>query len=241
METKTSTIDPKEVEQFSRIADEWWDPHGKFKPLHDINPLRVNYIKDRIEQHFGKSEGLSLVDIGCGGGLIAEPFAKAGFNVSAIDASEKNIAVAKLHAEQSGADIDYQSTSAEALVETGTQFDVVLALEIIEHVASVPAFVEATSQLVKPGGLLVYSTINRTFKSYAFAIIGAEYILRMVPRGTHEWSKFLRPSEIVREMQKNDIELSEMTGMVLNKLAWKWELNPRDLDVNYLVCGKKPI
>ncbi len=233
---RRTTVDAEEIERFSRIADEWWNPHGKFAPLHRINPVRIAWIRDKITAHFGKLEGHSLLDIGCGGGLVAEPMARLGTTVTAIDASEKNIAVAKLHAEQSGLTIDYRCTTAEAL--TGT-FDVVLALEIIEHVSDVEAFAAAICKLVKPGGILILSTLNRTPKSYALAIVGAEYILRWLPRGTHTWSKFLKPSEVHAHLRHNGMEVGEMTGMVMNPLTFKWEMNAKDVSVNYLLSARK--
>lgn len=238
----STTVDAEEVERFSRIADEWWDPLGPFKPLHVINPLRVDYIKNKIQSLIPNAQ--SLLDIGCGGGLISEEMAKLGLKVTGVDASEKNIAVAKLHAEKSGLQIDYRCTTAEDLLHSKLQtpttlFDIVLALEIVEHVADVPVFVAATCKLVKPGGLIIYSTLNRTAKSFALAIVGAEYILRWLPRGTHDWKKFLKPSELCRELRANHIEVKEMTGMVMNPLTFKWQLNPRDLEVNYLVVGSK--
>ncbi|MDX2113146.1 MAG: bifunctional 2-polyprenyl-6-hydroxyphenol methylase/3-demethylubiquinol 3-O-methyltransferase UbiG [Alphaproteobacteria bacterium] len=244
MESKSSTIDPREVEQFSKIADEWWDPRGKFKPLHDINPLRIEWIKERVQGAGLGLQGASLVDIGCGGGLMCEPFARLGAKVTGIDASEKNIAVAKPHAERSGLDIDYRCMTAEDLVSSvirhpSSGFDIVLALEIIEHVADVPLFVASCCQLVRPGGLLFISTINRTPMSYVKAIIGAEYVLRLLPRGTHDWKKFLRPSEIERELSKHGAELCEMSGMVLNPLKWQWYWDPKDLSVNYIMMARK--
>jgi 2-polyprenyl-6-hydroxyphenyl methylase/3-demethylubiquinone-9 3-methyltransferase len=272
MEAKSRSVDPEEIERFSRIADEWWSPHGKFKPLHDINPLRIGWILNQVTGHRAQEtdkkssvtrhpspvslQGKALLDIGCGGGLICEPFARLGAKVTGIDAGEKNIAVAKLHAQQSGLEIDYRCTTAEELV-TGNRtqeaekedsvtcnplpvtYDIVFALEIIEHVADIPAFVEATCKLVKPGGLIFYSTINRTLKSYTLAIVGAEYVLRWLPRGTHQWNKFVKPSELAAHLRQGGVELTEMTGMTLNPLSWKWQLAPKDLDVNYLACGIK--
>jgi len=228
---RTNTIDPDEIARFSAIADEWWDTRGKFAPLHKINPVRIQWLKDEAEP-----AGKTLLDIGCGGGLISEPMARLGAKVTAVDASEKNIAVAKLHAEKMGLSIDYRCSSAEQLNE---QFDVVLALEIIEHVSDIPAFVAATCKLVKPGGKIFYSTINRTTKSYAMAIVGAEYILRWLPKGTHTWSKFVKPHELVRELEKNGITITDMRGMVMNPLSgqWRWEKN--DLSVNYALSGIK--
>jgi 2-polyprenyl-6-hydroxyphenyl methylase/3-demethylubiquinone-9 3-methyltransferase len=236
---KTS-IDPQEVEQFSRIADEWWDENGKFKPLHRINPLRISYIKQQTEAHFGCTlQGMSLVDIGCGGGLISEPMAHLGANVTGVDASEKNIAVASLHAKKSALDIRYLATSAEALAAAGEQFDIVLALEIIEHVADLDVFYTANCALVKPGGMLIMSTMNRTAKSYAMAIVGAEYIMRWLPRGTHDWAKFVKPSEMARALQSHRLVIRDTTGMVFAPLEWKFILNPKDLNVNYLMVATK--
>ena len=260
-EKSNSTVDIDEVERFSRIADEWWDLDGKFKPLHRINPLRIQYIVDQVVKHFRTEctvpsaeksinsalptqhsaplRGLTLLDIGCGGGLIAEPMARLGATVTAIDASEKNIKVAGLHAERSGLTIDYRCTTAEDLLATGAQFDIVLSLEIVEHVSDIAAFVSASCGLLKPGGLTIWSTLNRTAKSFALAIVGAEYILRWLPKGTHTWNKFVKPSELCKELRKNGIEIVDMTGMVMNPLTFKWELTPRDLSVNYLVVGRK--
>ena len=235
-EQKT-TIDAEEVARFSKIADEWWDPKGKFAPLHRINPLRIQYIVEQIQASgFNVQSDLRLLDIGCGGGLIAEPFARLGASVTAIDAGEKNIRVAQAHAETSGLKIDYRCTTAEAL--TAEPFDVVLALEIIEHVSDVSLFIEATAKLVKPGGLLIISTLNRTAKSYALAIIGAEYVLRWLPIGTHTWSKFLKPHELVGEIEKHAIAITDMKGMVMNprNFQWRWD---KDLSVNYIVSGRK--
>jgi 2-polyprenyl-6-hydroxyphenyl methylase/3-demethylubiquinone-9 3-methyltransferase len=242
-----SSIDPAEVEQFSRIAEQWWDPKGKFKPLHDINPLRIGYIRDHVCRHFGKDgqslkpfSGLSLLDIGCGGGLISEPMARLDASVTGIDASEKNITVASLHAQQGGLSIDYRANTAEYLTARGEQYNIVLALEIVEHVVDPRMFIGSCSKLVKPGGLLVMSTINRTLKSLAMAKIGAEYILRLVPRGTHDWNKFIRPSEMVESTRINGMDLVELRGMVINPLRWQWRLSETDLDVNYLMVAKKP-
>lgn len=231
-----TTIDAQEVERFSRIAEEWWDIKGKFAPLHRINPLRVEYI---LKQAGGSLEGLSLLDIGCGGGLIAEPMARLGANVTAIDASEKNIKVAQLHAKQSELTIDYRCTTAETLAANTVQYDVVLALEIIEHVADIALFTASAARLVKPGGLLVMSTLNRTAKSYALAIVGAEYILRWLPVGTHTWHKFLKPHELVREIEKHGLTTIDLCGMVMHPLTFEWRLDARDLSVNYLVSSKK--
>jgi 2-polyprenyl-6-hydroxyphenyl methylase / 3-demethylubiquinone-9 3-methyltransferase len=234
---KSNTVDTAEIEKFSQMAGEWWDPHGQFKPLHQMNPLRVQYIKDQVEKHFGSLADRALLDIGCGGGLVTEAMAKLGARTTGIDASGENIEVAKLHAEQSNLSIDYRCTTAEAL---GDMFDIVLALEIVEHVADVKAFITACVRLTKPGGLIIISTMNRTMKSFAMAIVGAEYIFRLLPRGTHEWEKFLKPHELINPLRGNGIEIKEMVGMVMHPLSWKWQLSAKDLDVNYLVTGTKP-
>lgn len=246
-----STIDPEEIARFSAIADAWWDEKGKFAPLHRINPLRIEWIRDQIiawqqKNKVGNApssvsvtaplQGVCLLDVGCGGGLIAEPMARLGAQVTAIDASEKNIEIAKLHAEKMGLTIDYRCTSAEALHE---QFDAVLALEIVEHVAHIPTFVTAICKQVKPGGLIFMSTLNRTATSYALAIIGAEYILRWLPKGTHTWSKFVKPHELVRELERNNVDITDMRGMVMHPLTQKWRWDMHDLRVNYALVGRK--
>lgn len=242
-----TTIDPEEIARFSAIADEWWDVRGKFAPLHRINPLRIVWIGEKLAVGSGQladnpslptanRQPPTLLDIGCGGGLLAEPLARMGATVTAIDASEKNIRVAQLHAEQHGVKIDYRCTSAEAM---SGQYDAVTALEIIEHVADIPAFVKASCDLLKPGGRIFYSTINRTAKSYALAIIGAEYLLRWVPRGTHTWSKFVKPHELVRELEKNGIVIDDMRGMVMHPLTFQWRWDEKDLSVNYALSGIK--
>lgn len=246
--TDTGTVDSEEIRRFSHIADQWWDEKGKFAPLHSMNPVRIEYIRDKILQHFHSVspkpqpplKGIKLLDIGCGGGLIAEPMARLGAEVTAIDAAEKNIAVAKLHAGKTGLDINYLCTTVEDLQQSGRQFfDVILALEILEHVADVNLFIKAGCALLEPGGIIICSTINRTVKSYALAIAGAEYILRLLPIGTHTYTKFLRPSELCHILEANQVDIVELTGMVMNPLTWKWHLNPEDMAVNYLVTGKK--
>lgn len=238
VESKNSTIDNEEISRFSRIAEEWWNEKGKFAPLHSMNPVRIEYIRDKIISNFGTVKSLSLLDIGCGGGLISEPMARLGANVTAIDASEKNIAVARLHAEKMGLNIDYRCTTAENLALTPARFDVILALEIVEHVSSLDLFIKSCSELLNPGGTIILSTLNRTAKSYGLAIIGAEYIMRMLPIGTHSWKKFLRPSELCPKLEENNIEVTELTGMIMNPLTWKWRLDSKDLAVNYIVTGK---
>ena len=241
-----STIDPDEVERFSRIADEWWDPTGKFAPLHRLNPVRLGYIRDRAAARWKRDPlvglplaGLSLLDIGCGGGLICEPMARLGATVTGIDAAERNISVADLHARRQELTIDYRAATAETLARSGLRFDIVLALEIVEHVADVDLFLEACGQLVRPGGLIFLSTLNRTAKAWALAIAGAEYLLRWLPRGTHDWRKFLRPSEVVRGLGAGDIAAQEIVGIVYNPLSRTWSLSKNDLDVNYMLHGSK--
>ncbi len=242
----TSTIDPSEIEKFTKMADEWWDEAGKFKPLHKFNPCRIFYIKQKICDHFSRNhkqfdalKGLDIIDIGCGGGLIAEPFARMQANITAIDAGEKNIAVAKIHAEKSGLKIYYHQSTAEEFAATNQQFDVVLALEIIEHVADVAEFVNKCTKLLKPNGIMFIATLNRTAKSFLLAKIGAEYVLRWLPRGTHNFKKFLKPSEINNYAKQNNLQLQEITGFTYNLLNDSWKQNPNDLDVNYMMVFDK--
>ena len=241
-----TTIDPAEIERFSRIAEEWWDPTGKFAPLHQLNPVRIGYIRDHAAAHWRRDAlggtplaGLDLLDIGCGGGLLSEPMTRLGAKVTGIDAAPRNIATATLHAEGQGLAIDYRATTAEALAESGKQYDVVLALEIVEHVADVELFLTCCGQLVKPGGLLFLSTLNRTAKAWMLAIAGAEYVLRWLPRGTHDWKKFLKPSEVVRGLRGGGIEAQDIVGVVYSPLSRAWSLNKSDLDVNYMLYGTK--
>ncbi|HEU5047452.1 MAG TPA: bifunctional 2-polyprenyl-6-hydroxyphenol methylase/3-demethylubiquinol 3-O-methyltransferase UbiG [Rickettsiales bacterium] len=242
---EANTVDQEDVERFSRIAEEWWDENGKFRPLHRINPVRLQYIRDQACAHFGRDPqkirplaGLRLLDVGCGGGLLAEPFTRLGATVTAIDASDKNIRVASLHAQKMGLSIDYRNTTPEQLVAEGMEaYDIVLALEVVEHVADVTAFLNACTKLVKPEGMLFMSTLNRTIKSYAFAIAGAEYVLRWLPRGTHQWKKFLKPAELCSGLRRQNMRVTHMTGMAFNPLQNSWSLDERDLDVNYLLAA----
>ncbi len=238
------TVDPAEIERFSRIADEWWDPTGKFAPLHQLNPVRIGYIRDRVAAHWQRDalngeplKGLSLLDIGCGGGLLSEPMTRLGASVTGVDASARNIATASVHAARQDLSIDYRQGTAETLAESGAQFDVVLALEIVEHVADVDLFLRSCGRMVKPGGLLFLSTLNRTAKAWALAIAGAEYVLGWLPRGTHDWKKFLKPSEVARGLRAGGIEPQEIVGVVYAPLSRKWSLNNNDLDVNYMLYG----
>ncbi len=242
-----TSIDPAEIVKFEAMAQEWWDPKGKFKPLHMMNPVRLDYIVSQIAAEFGLDrrslrpfEGLRILDIGCGGGLIAEPMARLGAEVVGADAAEGNIAVASLHAEQQGLDIDYRATTAETLAGMGEEFDVVLALEIVEHVADPAAFVSTCRDLLRPGGLVVISTLNRTAKSFGAAIIGAEWIMRWLPKGTHDWNRFLTPEELSGMMSDSELQPVDARGMVFNPLTWGWSLSERDLSVNYAIAARRP-
>jgi 2-polyprenyl-6-hydroxyphenyl methylase/3-demethylubiquinone-9 3-methyltransferase len=238
--SQAKSIDETEIAKFSAMADEWWDLEGKFKPLHKFNPVRIGFVRDIVQAHFGKDslKGIEILDIGCGGGLLAEPMARLGAEVTAIDASEKNIKIASLHAKNVGLEIDYKCTSAEDLAATGKQFDVVLNMEVIEHVADVDSFVKASAALVKPGGLMIVATLNRTVKSYALAIVGAEYVLRWLPRGTHNWEKFLKPSEIERPLRENGMAVKKIQGVSYNPVRDSWRLS-EDIAVNYMVVAGK--
>ena len=239
-----SSIDAAEVAKFEAMAAEWWDPKGKFKPLHMLNPVRLDYIAGQIAAEFARDrrslrpfEGLRLLDIGCGGGLVSEPMARLGAAVTGADAAEGNIRIARLHAEQSGLKIDYRATTAEALLEAGERFDVVLALEIVEHVADPQAFVTTCARLLRPGGLLVASTLNRTPQSFAAAIVGAEWVMRWLPRGTHDWRRFIRPDDLAGMFAAAGVRVVDRAGMVFNPVTFGWSLSPRDLSVNYLMAG----
>ncbi len=242
---KSKSIDDSEIAKFSAMADEWWDESGKFKPLHKLNPTRVGYVRDKVCEYFeitGKSEvfkGLDILDIGCGGGLLCEPMQRLGANVTGIDASEKNIKIASLHAEKLGLAIDYQCTSVEQLAEKDKKYDVVLNMEVIEHVADVRGFLEASANCLKPGGLMFIATLNRTAKSFTFAILGAEYILRWLPVGTHSWEKFLKPSEIEPHLTASGLKIKELQGVSYNPISDKWNLS-EDLAVNYMMVFKRP-
>jgi 2-polyprenyl-6-hydroxyphenyl methylase / 3-demethylubiquinone-9 3-methyltransferase len=241
-----ASVDPAEIAKFSALAAGWWDPAGKFRPLHRLNPVRLAYIRDRAAARFGREPlaprplaGLSLLDIGCGGGLLSEPLARLGARVTGLDAAAASIAAARAHAEESELEIDYRPATAEALAKTGARFDIVLAMEIVEHVGDVPGFMGAAARLVAPGGLLILSTLNRTAKSFALAILGAEYLLRWLPPGTHDWRRFLRPSEIAGALRPQGLALAEAIGVVYSPLADKWRLAAGDLDVNYMMCFER--
>ena len=245
-EAARTTIDDAEVERFSRMAQEWWDPTGKFKPLHKFNPVRLTYIRDQIAKHFGldpKStrplEGMRILDIGCGGGLLCEPLARMGAEIIGADASETNIEVARLHAAETGVEVDYRATTSEALAEAGETFDVVLNMEVVEHVADVDLFMTSCAQMVRPGGLMFVATINRTPKAMALAIIGAEFVLRWLPRGTHQYDKLVKPEEIEQPLSSAGMGIVDRTGVFYNPLQDRWNLS-RDMDVNYMMLAAKP-
>src|SRR6202050_557988 len=239
------TIDEDEVARFSRLSRQWWDARGPMGALHKLNPVRLGYIRDHTAAHFDRDparldslKGLRILDIGCGGGILSEPLAQLGASMGGADPSASHIAVAQHHAAQAGLAIDYRSTTAEALAEAGESFDVVLAMEVVEHVADVGLFVGLAGAMVKPGGLLFVATLNRTMKSFALAIVGAEYILRWLPRGTHQWDKFVTPNELEIAIAQGGMQIAGETGVIYNLLADRWQLSA-DMDVNYMVVAGK--
>jgi len=241
----SASIDPAEVAKFSAMAAEWWDPQGKFAPLHRFNPVRLAFIRAEAAAHFGRDarslrpfEGLTLLDIGCGGGLLSEPMARLGFTVTGADASERNIGTASAHAAQSGLAITYRATSAEALAAEGAKFDVVLNMEVVEHVADVPAYLAACTAMVKPGGLTMVATLNKTLKSLALAKIGAEYVLNWLPRGTHDWNRFIPPAELQKSLEESGLTIMKTQGVSFDPLNWDWRLSS-DVDVNYMVVARR--
>lgn len=247
MQAHPNTVDPSEIAKFEAMAAEWWDPHGKFKPLHMLNPCRLDYITQQIAGEFDRDlkapkpfEGLRLLDIGCGGGLLSEPMARLGAKVVGADAAEGNLPVARIHAAQSGLEIDYRHSTAEDMAAAGEQFDVVLNMEVVEHVADPLSYLTATQQLLKPGGLEICSTINRNPKSYAMAIFGAEVIMRWLPRGTHEWNKFITPDELFDLLRQAGLDPVDRKGFVFNPVLWTWSISDRDLSVNYVTASVKP-
>ncbi len=241
-----NTIDPAEVAKFEAMAAEWWDPNGKFKPLHLMNPCRLDYITRQIAAEFGRDltarapfAGLRILDIGCGGGLLSEPMARLGADVLGADAAPRNIPVAQLHAEQSGLTIDYRNITAEALAAAGERFDVVLNMEVVEHVADPQAYLTACQLLLKPGGLMICSTLNRNPKSFMMAIVGAEWVMRWLPKGTHDWAKFITPDELYTLIRNAGLDPVDRKGMVFNPVSWRWALSDRDLSVNYVTASVK--
>jgi 2-polyprenyl-6-hydroxyphenyl methylase / 3-demethylubiquinone-9 3-methyltransferase len=240
-----ATVDPAEIRKFERMAAEWWDPDGKFRPLHKLNPARLAYVRDVAVAHFGRDlkagrplSGLRLLDIGCGGGLLTEPLTRLGATTAGVDPAPTNIEVARLHAALSNLAIDYRATTAEALVEAGELFDVVLAMEVVEHVADVGAFIDACAALVRPNGLLFVATINRTAKAFALAIVGAEYLLRWLPRGTHDYSKLVRPEELEAALKAAGLSIAGRTGVRYSPLTDRWS-RTADMDVNYMLAAQK--
>jgi 2-polyprenyl-6-hydroxyphenyl methylase/3-demethylubiquinone-9 3-methyltransferase len=238
-----STVDPAEVARFSKLSDEWWDPNGKMAPLHKINPLRLGWIRDTACRKFNRNPrslaslgGLRILDIGCGAGLLSEPMARLGAQVIGVDPSESNIAAAKVHAVRSNLLIDYRATSIEDMGNL-ERFDIVLAMEVVEHVTDVGLFLERCAALMKPSGMMVVSTLNRTLKSFALAIVGAEYVLRWLPRGTHQWGRFVTPAELAQHLHKSRLEIAEQTGVVYTPFADRWSLSS-DMDVNYMVTAE---
>ena len=235
---KINTINKKEIEKFSKIAEEWWNPEGKFKPLHKFNPVRISYIRDNIIKTFKLDnnkiplKNLRILDVGCGGGLLSEPMCKLGANVTGIDASQKNINVAKLHSKRNDLRINYFCSSPEKF-KVKEKFDVILNMEIVEHVEDVNLFLNSCSKLLKKNGIMFIATLNKTLKSYIFAIIGAEYILRWLPIGTHEWEKFLKPEELISILKNNDLKLDRVDGMNFNIFTDKWNVG-KDKSVNYI-------
>ena len=244
--TPASTVDPAEVAKFEAMAAEWWNPSGKFKPLHMLNPCRLDYITTQIASEFDRDlatplpfAGLRILDIGCGGGLLSEPMARLGADVVGADPATRNIPVARLHAEQSGLTIDYRLTTAEDLAAAGEQFDVVLNMEVVEHVPNPQSFLSACQTLLKPGGLMICSTLNRNAKSFGVAIVGAEWVMRWLPKGTHDWKKFITPNELAEFIRKAGLDPVDRKGMVFNPIAWSWSLSSRDLSVNYVTASVK--
>ncbi len=243
----TGSVDTEEVAKFENMAEEWWDPHGKFRPLHMLNPCRLDYITAQISAEFGRDlvqarpfEGLRILDIGCGGGLLSEPMARLGAEVVGADASERNVRVAQVHAERQDLTIDYRHGTAEELSEAGETFDAVLNLEVVEHVADPPAFLSECANLLRPGGLMICSTINRNTKSFMLAIVGAEYVMRWLPRGTHDWSRFLTPEELLDLLQRAGLETVDRKGFVFSPVSWSWSVSERDLSVNYVTTSVRP-
>ena len=233
-----SSVNKKEIEKFSNMADEWWDPHGKFKPLHKFNPIRIKYIKENIINHFNTKNknkplsGINILDIGCGGGLLSEPMCRLGAKITGIDASVKNIKTAKFHAKKNGLKINYICSSPEKL-KISKKFDVILNMEIVEHVEDISFFLKSCSKLLNKNGLMFVATINKTLKSYVFAIVGAEYVLRWLPIGTHDWEKFVKPEELKEILSKNNMSLKKLDGMHFNILKDEWSVT-NDLSVNYI-------
>jgi 2-polyprenyl-6-hydroxyphenyl methylase / 3-demethylubiquinone-9 3-methyltransferase len=247
MSDPAASVDPEEVARFERLADSWWDPKGPMRALHTFNPLRLAYIRDEVCQRFGRDSkspkplaGLAILDVGCGGGILAEPLARLGGAVAGLDPAPTNIAVAQLHAERAGLTVDYRNETVEAAAARGETFDIVLAMEVVEHVQDVRAFVATCANVVRPGGLLFMATINRTLRAFALAIVGAEYVLGWLPRGTHQWDKFVTPEELTLAIEVGGMSVIESTGVVYNPLRDAWTLS-RDTGVNYMAVAAKSV
>lgn len=245
-EAAKTTIDQAEVDRFTAMAAEWWNPAGKFRPLHKFNPVRLRYIRDKACAHFGRDPsvhqplaGLRVLDIGCGGGLLSEPVARMGASVLGADASERNIGIASTHAAQSGVAVDYRAVTAEDLAAAGEKFDIILNMEVVEHVADVDFFISTCASMVKPGGMMFIATINRTMKAMALAIVGAEYVLRWLPKGTHQYEKLVRPEELEKPLLTSGMQIDDRTGVFFSPLTNQWNLS-RDMDVNYMVLASRP-
>jgi 2-polyprenyl-6-hydroxyphenyl methylase/3-demethylubiquinone-9 3-methyltransferase len=239
------TIDAGELERFSQLADEWWNPRGKMAPLHKFNPVRLAYIRDAACRQFGRDarrldslKDLRILDIGCGGGILSEPLGRLGAQVVGADPAEANVVAARRHAAEQGVSVDYRATTAEALDAAGERFDIVLAMEVVEHVADVPLFISCCAAMVAPGGLMIAATLNRTFKSFALAIVGAEYVLGWLPRGTHQWDKFVTPGELRRAIEPTGLKVSDEAGVVYDLFADRWQLSG-DIDVNYMLTAER--
>jgi 2-polyprenyl-6-hydroxyphenyl methylase/3-demethylubiquinone-9 3-methyltransferase len=242
-DASAASVDASEIAKFSRLSEQWWDPKGKMAPLHKINPLRLTFIRDTACRKFDRNvrslnclSGLRMLDIGCGAGLLCEPFTRLGAQVIGVDPSATNIAAAKLHAEKGHLSIDYRCTTIEEM-DVRERFDIVLAMEVVEHVVDVGAFLDRCAQMLKPGGMIVVSTLNRNWKSFALGIVAAEYVLRWLPRGTHQWDKFVTPDELTHHLERNKLGITEQSGVVYNPLADKWALSS-DMDVNYMVVAE---
>lgn len=248
MQVSPLSIDPEEIAKFEAMADEWWDPNGKFKPLHMLNPCRLDYIIDMIRTEFGCDpqkinpfDGLKILDIGCGGGLLCEPMARLGAKVVGVDAAQRNIPIAVAHAKQSDLVIDYRHGTAEEILTGDEKFDVILNMEVVEHVAEPLGYIKTCEALLKNGGMMLCSTINRNTKSFLMAIIGAEYVMRWLPKGTHEWSKFFKPSELENIIKQAGLEMVDKKGFVFNPISWQWSISDKDLSVNYVTASVKKL